>query len=74
MRDLRPELRNFPVPVYARVGELDVGAPPAVSQEIVNLVQRGKLEVVPGCGHGLFIENLDGTVAAIASRIDSAAR
>jgi pimeloyl-ACP methyl ester carboxylesterase len=71
VRDLRPEIRGFAKPVYARVGELDVGATPAISQEIVSLVQHGELDVVPGCGHGLFIENLDGTVGAIANRIGS---
>lgn len=72
MRDLRPELRGLTTPVYARVGALDVGAPPACSEEIVSLVANGSLDVVPGCGHGLLIEDLAGTVDAIATRIGAA--
>ncbi len=68
-RDLRPEIRGLTTPIYARVGELDAGAPPPVSQEIVELVQHGELEIVPGCGHGLFIEDLENTVASVVSRI-----
>ena len=71
MRDLRPELRGCRTPVYARVGELDAGAPPARSQEIVELVEHGELDVVRGCGHGMLIEDLRDTVTAIAGRIAS---
>lgn len=72
-RDLRSDIQGFATPVYARVGELDAGAPPPVSQEIVGLVERGELDIIPGCGHALFIEDLASTVSAIVSRIESSA-
>lgn len=72
LRDLRPEVRNLAIPVYARVGALDVGAPPRVSEEIVSLVEHGALEIVPGCGHALLIEDLPNTVSAIVSQIEAA--
>lgn len=71
MRDLRPELRGLATPVYARVGAVDVGAPPACSDELVGLVANGSLDVVPGCGHGMLIEDLPQTVRAIAAQIDA---
>lgn len=68
-RDLRPELAGVTCPVYARVGTLDVGCPPAYSEDIVRGVPHGELELVDGCGHALLIEDHDATVAAIATRI-----
>lgn len=69
MRDLRPELSKVTSPVYARVGALDVGAPPACSEEIVRLVPQGTLDIVPGCGHGMLIEDLESTIESIAARL-----
>lgn len=71
-RDLRPELARLRCPVYARVGALDVGCPPERSAQIVEHVARGELEVVPGCGHALLVEDLEATVAAVEQRIASA--
>lgn len=73
LRDLRPELSGFPSRVYARVGSLDVGAPPSCSEELVSLVANGSLDIVEGCGHGMLIEDLLGTVEAIAAQVRSAA-
>ena len=56
--DLRPELSGLTARVYLRVGEADLPCPPAVSEEICNLVPRGRMDVVPGCGHTLLIEDL----------------
>lgn len=64
--DLRPELPRLAARLHLRVGELDAGAPPAVSQEIQGLVPRATLDVVAGCGHTLLLEDVEGTAAAIA--------
>jgi 3-oxoadipate enol-lactonase len=65
MPNLRPELGRMPARVYLRVGELDLGAPPAVSEEIARLAPRASVDVVPGCSHTLLIEDLEGTISAI---------
>lgn len=70
MRDLRPELTALRSRVYARVGELDVGCPPAWREDIVRHAPRASLDVVPGCGHGLMIEDRLATVAAIRNAIE----
>jgi 3-oxoadipate enol-lactonase len=67
--DLRPELPGLQARVYLRVGELDVAVPPPVSDEIRRLVPRASMDVVPGCGHTLFIEDSQGTVDAIAREL-----
>jgi pimeloyl-ACP methyl ester carboxylesterase len=64
--DLRPDLAGLAARLYLRVGELDLGAPPAVSQELQKLVPGSTLDVVPGCGHTLLIEDVEGTASALA--------
>ena len=68
-RDLRPELPRIDAFVYARVGELDAAAPPALSHEIIDAVPRGEIEIVPGCGHALLIEDVAATTDAILARV-----
>lgn len=68
--DLRPELPDLPARVYLRVGEADLPCPPAVSEEIRNLVPRARMDIVPGRGHTLLIEDLRGTVDAIAHELE----
>jgi 3-oxoadipate enol-lactonase len=63
--DLRPEFGRMPARLYLRVGEFDLGAPPAVSEEIARLAPRATVDVVRRCGHTLLIEDLAGTTDAI---------
>ena len=63
--DLRAALASLTIPVVARVGALDVAMPPAKSEDIVRAVPNGRLEVVPGVGHALTLEDLDGTIASV---------
>jgi 3-oxoadipate enol-lactonase len=63
--DLREQLQELTVPVLAYVGELDVAVPPAYSREIADLAPLGRLEVVPGHGHALLLEQPEATIAAI---------
>jgi pimeloyl-ACP methyl ester carboxylesterase len=68
IEDLRPKLPPLNTRLYLRVGELDATTPPIYSQAIVDVVPS-VLDVVPGCGHALFIENAAATIEAIASAI-----
>jgi len=63
--DLRPELHSLDVPVLARVGELDLAAPPAQSEQIVAWARHAELEIVPGAGHLLLLEDEAQTLAAV---------
>lgn len=65
--DLRPRLPELDVPVMARVGEADAGALPRRSKDITDRVPNARLEVVPGCGHALLIEDRDATTESIVS-------
>lgn len=68
-RDLRPELAKLRARVYARVGELDIGCPPAWSEDIVRAAPHARLETVPGCAHALLVEDLVATNAAICREL-----
>ncbi|HRI72332.1 MAG TPA: alpha/beta hydrolase, partial [Polyangium sp.] len=48
-------LHTLRIPVLARVGELDVAAPPALSRRIVDAIPGAKLEIVEGKGHALLL-------------------
>jgi pimeloyl-ACP methyl ester carboxylesterase len=63
--DLREQLQELTMPVLAYVGELDLAAPVAYSREIADLVPLGRLDVAPGHGHALLIEQPTATIAAI---------
>jgi 3-oxoadipate enol-lactonase len=49
--DLRPELYKIRVPVLVMVGEQDEATPPAMSQELADLLPNARLKVIPGCAH-----------------------
>lgn len=69
--DLRPRLGSIAVPVYLRVGELDVATPVACSEEIHRAIPSSRLDVVPGCGHLIHHEDRENTIAAIAAFLDA---
>jgi pimeloyl-ACP methyl ester carboxylesterase len=69
--DLRARLRGIPAKVVARVGELDVAAPPASSEELARAFMHAELEVVPRCGHLLLVEDPVGTIASIRRCVTS---
>ncbi len=54
------------VPLLARVGELDAACPPPKSEAIARAAKRAQLQVVPGVGHALPLEDAEGTAAAVA--------
>jgi 3-oxoadipate enol-lactonase len=67
--DFRPHLSRIKTKVHARVGELDQACPVAKSEALVRDVPGARLEIVPGCGHALLIEDAEATTAWAASRL-----
>jgi 3-oxoadipate enol-lactonase len=63
--DLRPLLPSLRCALYLRVGELDLACPPGLSEDIARLAPRALVEVVPGCGHALLIEDAAQTVERV---------
>lgn len=54
--DARAHLPALRCPVLVLVGDADLLAPPACSQEIAALVPQAELAVLPECGHMLTLE------------------
>lgn len=67
--DLTERVAALDVPIVARVGELDVAAPPAGSEAIVRAAKRGALQIARGCGHALMIEDAEATSAAVLAAV-----
>lgn len=66
--DLRPVLAQLSVRVHARVGELDLACPVEKSRALV-AGTGGSLDIVPGCGHALFIEDEPATIAWVEAAL-----
>jgi len=66
---LTDKLASLAAPVLARVGSEDVATPPAKSRAIVEAARRGRLEVVPGAGHALMIEDREGTIDSVIAAL-----
>ncbi len=54
--DLRPHLPQVRCPVLVACGEADQLTPPEVSREMAALLPQAQLELVPGAGHMLTME------------------
>lgn len=54
--DLRPALPALRCPLLVACGEADLLTPPEHSREIAALVPQARLEIVPGAGHMLTME------------------
>jgi pimeloyl-ACP methyl ester carboxylesterase len=52
-------------PLLVRTGELDVATPVAWSQAVARAALRATLEIVPGAGHALLIEDFPATSASL---------
>lgn len=63
--DLRDRLSSLRAKLYLRVGSADVTTPPEYSREIAARAADAVLEIVPGCGHALFLEDRLATSEAI---------
>ena len=65
-------LAKLRCPLTARTGELDVAVPPSHARAMAAAAPQGVVEIVPGAGHALFLEDRAGTLDAIR-RVASAA-
>jgi 3-oxoadipate enol-lactonase len=63
--DLLDALRAVTVPTLLRTGALDVATPPAKAEEIARAVPGATLEIVPGVGHALLVEDAAATAASV---------
>ncbi len=59
------ELAELQCPIVARTGALDVAVPATHAESIAAAASHATLEVVPGAGHALFLEDRAGTLDAI---------
>jgi pimeloyl-ACP methyl ester carboxylesterase len=62
--DLRARLPSLEASLLCRVGSDDGATPVAWSATIAALVPGAVLDVVPGCGHALLVEDAAATIAA----------
>ncbi len=60
-------LASLRIPVLARVGSIDIAAPPEFSQRMVDAIPGAKLEVVEGKGHALLLEDTEATITSVAA-------
>jgi 3-oxoadipate enol-lactonase len=63
--DLLDGLRAIRVPTLLRTGALDVATPAAKAEAIARAIDGAALEIVPGVGHALLVEDAAATVAAV---------
>lgn len=66
-RDIRPELSRVEVPVRLRVGSDDPNVPAEAARQLEGALPNATLEIIDGRGHSLHLEDVEGTVAAVAS-------
>ncbi len=64
--DLTPRLAALACPVICRAGAADVAVPLHHAMTIVRSCADARLELVPGAGHALPLEDAEGTRASIA--------
>ena len=67
--DLRPEIQNIHCPCLWLLGERDTLAPAAVAEDLRTLQPAGRVEVVKGAAHAIFISRAEATAAAIRAFI-----
>lgn len=67
--DLRPALAHLDVVVTVRTGSLDVATPPAMAESIATACPHARLQIVPGCGHALLVEDEAASIAAIRAAV-----
>jgi pimeloyl-ACP methyl ester carboxylesterase len=56
-------------PILARAGELDAALPFTASQELKGLAPDVTVQIVPGVGHALLLEDFAATAAAIEAHL-----
>ena len=69
--DSRDTLGRIDCPTLVAVGEQDILTPPERSQEMVDLLPDGRLEVIPDCGHLSTMEVPDTMNAMLSGWLQS---
>ncbi len=69
--DSRPGLPNIRCPTLVLVGDGDRLTPPALSEEMAQLIPGSRLVMVPDCGHLSTLEGPEAVTQALASWIGS---
>lgn len=69
--DSRPSLQALRCPLLVACGEADLLTPPEHSREIAALVPHARLEIVPGAGHMLTMEQPARVNALLLAWLDS---
>jgi pimeloyl-ACP methyl ester carboxylesterase len=64
-------LRTFPRPVIVVTGEDDIAPGPEVSKAQADLAQRGRLYVIPNCGHYVALERPENLNSILEEVIDA---
>jgi len=70
--NLLSEIPKLDARILARVGALDVATPPALSEAVVQAARSATLEIVPGVGHALLIEDGPATERSVLRFLDAA--
>lgn len=65
--DLRPELPSITSPTLVITGEDDFICAPVSAREIAAAVEGARLELLPDCGHFVFVEQPERFASAVAS-------
>jgi 3-oxoadipate enol-lactonase len=71
--DSRPDLPSAHTPTLVLAGAEDVLTPVSQSVEIAELMPNARLQVLPRGGHGMLLEYLDDTLAAITAYVGNGA-
>jgi len=69
--DLRPLVANLQIPSLVLCGEFDEATPPAMSEELANLLPNAKLNILPGLAHVPQLQDPEAFFAAIESFINN---
>ncbi|WP_108646230.1 alpha/beta fold hydrolase [Polynucleobacter rarus] len=63
--DLRPLVKDLQIPALVLCGELDEATPPAMSEELANLLPKASLNILPGLAHVPQLQDPEAFYAAI---------
>ncbi|MGH7269399.1 MAG: alpha/beta fold hydrolase [Polyangiaceae bacterium] len=69
MPSVLPGLATFAGRIVARVGALDLAAPPAHSEAIARASPHSVMQIVEGAGHALMEEDLNGTIETVRTTV-----
>ena len=57
--DVRPRLKDFPIPALVITGSRDLLTPPRVGKTIARLIPGAEMKILPGAGHMLMMERAE---------------